>query len=291
MSSLKRYKTDSPNKEDYFTIEDYQPTFYESLCNGVGYIKGFFGSYLPCICCCYQPYQSVLEGHQGLILNFGRYTRDVNPGLHYINPVSQELVIIDRRTSFIENKDQVILTKDNISAIIDSVIYYNISDSYKSVFKVDNVRNALKELSITTLRDILSKMTLEDTLSHRDILAAQIKDLLRPIGEEWGANITSVLIKDIRIPEKILTVLSAKIQAEKNAEAKIVSAEADVQAAKLFREAADTLSTPAALQIRHLETIKAVANTAGTKVLFVPFNEPNAAVSRFVETTALDQLT
>lgn len=260
--------------------DDTKRTLYESLCSLVGNVFGCFGQipFTPCFCCCY-PMKIVQEGDQGLLMEFGSYKSTLPPGMHFVNPITQTIETADMRVNIIDNPSQVIMTKDNVTASIDSVLYYRVTNAQKSKFEIADFKHSIKELTQTALRDCLSKVTLQEALEHRDQLAKEIATLIDHTGNEWGVHIQSLLIKDIKVSKELQESLSAKAQAERMAAAKLISAEADVKAAILFREASDTLDTPAALQIRYLETLKEMTRNTGTKMIFVPMPSSPSSTS------------
>jgi regulator of protease activity HflC (stomatin/prohibitin superfamily) len=172
----------------------------------------------------------------------------------------------------IDLPEQSVLTHDNVTAVIDGSVYYKIADSYTASFSITRLHSCINQLALSALRSCIAEHSLQDCLQHRDQLAAEIKKYIAEHTLDWGISVSSIVIKDIKLSQDMQRHLSAKATAEREAAAKVIEAKGDVEAAKLLREAADTLNTPAALQIRHLETMKAMAANQGTKVIFVPMN-------------------
>ncbi|ORY36533.1 hypothetical protein BCR33DRAFT_722035 [Rhizoclosmatium globosum] len=146
------------------------------------------------------------------------------------------------------------MTKDNVNVIIDSVIFWEVIDPYTATFLVSNVRAALIERTQTTLRHIMGTKTLQQTRS-------------------WGVKIESMLIKDLQFSKELQETLSAGAKQKRIGESKIILAKAEVESAKLMREAADILNAPAAMQIRYLETLTAMSRNSGNKTVFMPMTQ------------------
>ncbi|CAH6420329.1 SPFH/Band 7/PHB domain protein [uncultured virus] len=241
--------------------------FYEGLISFFGGFFGFIGSY---ICCCCAPYQTVVQGHELVVTRFGRYKGTMPAGYHYLRPLTDKGYDVSKMTHLIDLPAQSILTKDNVTAVIDGSVYYKITDSYTATFTIVGLNSCLNQLALSALRACFANHTLQDCLEHRDRLAVEIQQYMVEHTRAWGITVSSTVIKDIKLSQDMQHHLSAKASAEREAAAKVIDARGDVEAAKLLREAADTLNTPAALQIRYLETLKNMAQNPGTKVIFVP---------------------
>ncbi|KAJ3306188.1 hypothetical protein HDV03_000422 [Kappamyces sp. JEL0829] len=177
---------------------------------------------------------------------------------------------IDVRMQVQDVPRQVVLTKDNVSVEIDSVLYWDILDPYIATFLVNNVQKALIDRTQTTLRMVMGNRTLQDTIEHRDAVAQEIRDVIDQVAETWGVRVESILIKDVILGKDILANMSAAATQKRVGESKVIQAQAEVNSAKLMREAADILASPAAMQIRYLETLNTMAQRSGQKVIFLP---------------------
>lgn len=143
-------------------------------------------------------------------------------------------------------------------------------DPYRAEFSVSNVKVALVERTQTTLRHILGAKTLQDCIENREAIAHEIQEITRSAAREWGVKIESILIKDLQFSKDLQESLSAAAQAKRMGNAKVISAKAEVDSAKLMRAAADILNTPAAMQIRYLETMQGLAKAPNTRVIYLP---------------------
>ncbi|PVU86975.1 hypothetical protein BB559_003753 [Furculomyces boomerangus] len=203
---------------------------YEGMMNGIGNIIGTFGQ-IPLCFCCPNPFKVVRQGQIGLISRFGKYYKTVDPGLAYINPVTETIMRVDVKIQISLVHGIPIVTKDNVNIYIDSVLYWHILDPYLATFGVSDVEQALVERAQTTLRSVLGGRSLQDLIENRETISEAITEVIDNPSRQW------------------------------------------VDSAKLMREAAEILNTPAAMQIRYLETLQTMSKTAGTKVMFVPMSE------------------
>lgn len=201
---------------------------------------------------------------------FGRFARAVDPGLVKINPLSEELVQVDVKIQIVEVPRQVCMTKDNVNLQLTSVIYYHITSPHKAAFGISNIRQALVERTQTTLRHVIGARVLQDVIERREEIAQSIREIIEDTASGWGVEIESMLMKDIIFSEELQESLSMAAQSKRTGEAKVISARAEVESAKLMRQAADILSSAPAMQIRYLEAMQAMAKTANSKVIFLP---------------------
>jgi regulator of protease activity HflC (stomatin/prohibitin superfamily) len=242
---------------------------YEGMLNSLGQILGCCGS-VPCFGCCPNPYKTVNQGNVGLISKFGRFYRAVDPGLYFINLFSESMLSVDIKIQVEDIPRQIVMTKDNVLINVDSVLYWHIVDVFQATFAVSNVRKALIERTQTTLRQILGMRTLQDTIENREVIAHEIQNIISQPAAEWGVKVESILIKDLQFSQDLQESLSMAAKQKRAGEAKVILAQAEVESAKLMREASDILNTPAAMQIRYLETLQGMSKAAGTKVIFMP---------------------
>jgi erythrocyte band 7 integral membrane protein len=250
-------------------IRDESNQLYESCLTGVGLVSGFISNWMCCICC-ESPYKIIQEGNVGVVQKFGKFAKLYAPGLYYINPCTETMTFVDKRERIMDIRRQLCMTKDNINVIVDAVVYYEIEDSYKSLFSVYDLPFSINELCRTGLRDVFGMVTLQEALEDRDRLAHHLREHMDEATLTWGVDVTRCLIQEILFTEDLQKSLSTAATAKRLAESKIIGAQADVHSAKLMRNAADILNTPAAMQVRYLEAITNVAKTVNPKVVFFP---------------------
>jgi erythrocyte band 7 integral membrane protein len=265
-----------PKQEDlqrtYATIvtEEASPNdWYGKMINSFGACIGTIGAIPGCIFCP-NPYKSVQQGNVGLVTKFGRFYKAVDPGLVKINPLSEKLISIDVKIQTAEVPEQTCMTKDNVTIRLTSVIYYHIIAPHKAAFGISNVRQALMERTQTTLRHVVGARVLQDVIERREEIAQSIGEIIEDVAFGWGVQVESMLIKDILFSQELQESLSAAAQSKRIGESKIIAAKAEVESAKLMRQAADILSSAPAMQIRYLEAMQAMAKSANSKVIFLP---------------------
>jgi len=243
--------------------------WYGAMINNLGSCIGFCGS-IPCCIVCPNPYKPVSQGNVGLVTKFGRFTRAVDPGLVKVNPLSERLIQVDVKIQIVEVPRQVCMTKDNVTLNLTSVIYYHITSPHKAAFGISNVRQALIERTQTTLRHVVGARVLQDVIERREEVAQSIGEIIEDVAGGWGVAVESMLVKDIIFSNDLQDSLSMAAQAKRIGESKVIAARAEVESAKLMRQAADILSSAPAMQIRYLEAMQAMAKTANSKVIFLP---------------------
>ncbi|KAG0303885.1 hypothetical protein BGZ98_006169 [Dissophora globulifera] len=246
--------------------------FYGSMVNAFGSCLGTFGM-IPCCICCPNPYKTIDQGTIGLVTRFGRYYKTVDPGLIRLNPYTEAVLKVDMRVQISNIPNQVIMTKDNVNVHIDSIIYWHIIDPYQASYGISDVRQALIERTQTTLRQVLGARLLQEIIENREQLAHEIQTIIDIPAHAWGVTVESILIKDIKFSKSLQESLSSAAQAKRLAESKVIQAQSEVDSAKLMRQAAEFLNTPAAMQIRYLESMANMARHSGQKTIFMPTSD------------------
>ncbi|KAF9929123.1 hypothetical protein FBU30_001852 [Linnemannia zychae] len=242
--------------------------FYGTLVNTFGSVIGAFGM-IPCCVCFPNPYKTIDQGSIGLVTRFGRYYKTVDPGLVRLNPYSESVFKVDMRIRVSHILNQIIMTKDNVNVHIDSVVYWHVIDPFQSVYGVSDVQQALIERTKTTLRQVLGARLLQEIIENREQLGHEIQEIIDVPAHSWGVAVETILIKDIQFSKSLQEALSSAAQAKRIAESKVIQAQSEVDSAKLMRQAAEVLNTPAAMQIRYLESMAAMARHSGQKTIFM----------------------
>jgi regulator of protease activity HflC (stomatin/prohibitin superfamily) len=219
-----------------------------------------------------NPYKNVNQGSVGLVSRFGQFYKSVDPGLVYVNVCSESIRVVDVKIQMTQVPRQTVMTKDNVSVDIDSVICWHVVSPYRAAYGINDVRGALIERAQTTMRQVVGGRVLQTIVTDREGLAAEIQEIVEVTAEKWGVSIESILLKDVTFSIELQQSLSSAATQKRIGESKIISAKADVDAARLMRQAADILASPAAMQIRQLEALQNMARTASSKVVFVPMN-------------------
>jgi regulator of protease activity HflC (stomatin/prohibitin superfamily) len=184
----------------------------------------------------------VKEYDRGVIFFLGKVTGVRGPGLIILIPIFELMTRVTLRTITMNIPSQKIITKDNVSIDIAAVAYYHIVDPMKSVIAVENVHDAVNQISQTTVRNVVGQFMLDQLLSQTADINAQIKDVIDLHTEPWGAQVTAVEIKDITLPDNMQRAMAKEAEAERERRAKIVAAQGEFQAAVKLGEAADIIS-------------------------------------------------
>jgi len=256
--------------------------FYGSMMHGLGNVIGFIGA-VPC-CPCPNPFKNVQQGSVGLVQRFGHFYKSVDPGLVQVNVCTESLRIVDVKIQIIAVGRQKVITRDNVDVEIDSVIYFQITNPYRAAFGISDLRQALVERAQTTLRHVVGARAVQSVVTEREAIAFEIAEIVGDVADKWGVSIEGILIKDIIFSHDVSASLSSAAQQKRIGESKVIAARAEVDAARLMRQAADILASPAAMQIRQLEALQNMAKTANSKVVFVPMQLQSDVVAKLSDT-------
>ena len=209
------------------------------------------------------------EYERGVIFFLGRFYRVKGPGLIILIPFIQTMTKMDLRVIVMDVPTQDVISRDNVSVKVNAVIYFRIVDPEKAVIQVANVFEATSQLSQTTLRSVLGQHELDDMLSERDKLNADIQSILDKRTDNWGIKVANVEIKHVDLDESMIRAIAQQAEAERARRAKVINAEGEKQAASMLAEAAATLaSQKQALQLRYLQTMKEVAGDRTNTIIF-----------------------
>jgi len=241
---------------------------YGSLLQGLGSVVGLCGM-VPC-CPFPNPFREVQQGSVGLVSRFGQFYKSVDPGLVQVNVCTESLKVVDVKIQISPIGRQSVITRDNVNVEIDSVIYFQICNPYRSAFGITDLRQALIERAQTTLRHVVGARAVQSVVTEREAIAFEIAEIVGDVADKWGVAIEGILIKDIIFSAEVSASLSSAAQQKRLGESKVIAARAEVDSARLMRQAADILASPAAMQIRQLEALQAMAKSGNSKVIFVP---------------------
>ncbi|RME07752.1 MAG: slipin family protein [Aquificota bacterium] len=210
----------------------------------------------------------VPEYQRAVIFRLGRVIGAKGPGLFILIPVIDRMVKVDLRTVTLDVPTQDIITRDNVSVSVDAVVYFRVVDPVRAIVQVENYLYATSQIAQTTLRSVCGAAELDELLSEREKLNLQLQEIIDRQTDPWGVKVVAVELKRIDLPEELRRAMARQAEAERERRAKIITAEAEYQAAQKLAEAAQILATqPIAIQLRYLETIQNVANKPGNTVL------------------------
>ena len=217
----------------------------------------------------YNTIKILKEYERGVIFFLGRFQTVKGPGLIILIPGLQKMTKVDLRVIVMDVPTQDVISRDNVSVKVNAVIYFRIIDPENAVIRVANVFEATSQLSQTTLRSVLGQHELDDMLSERDKLNADIQAILDQRTDNWGIKVQNVEIKHVDLDESMIRAIAQQAEAERARRAKIINAEGEKQAASMLAEAAATLAgEKQALQLRYLQTLKEIAGEKTNTIVF-----------------------
>ena len=211
----------------------------------------------------------VQQYEKGVIFRFGKIISIREPGLNLIVPFIDWIRLVDMRIITLPIPPQKIITKDNVSVDISAVAYFKIVDAVKSIVAIQDVYAAIDQIAQTSLRNIVGKFQLDEILSERITINAEITKILDTYTEAWGVVVNSVEIKDIELPDNMRRAIAKQAEAEREKRAKIISAEGEFLSAQKLADTADIMMQhPIALQLRNLQTLAEIAVEKNSTIIF-----------------------
>ena len=217
-----------------------------------------------------QAIRILREYERGVIFRLGKLQGAKGPGMILLIPMIDKMVKMDLRVVTIDVPKQEIMTRDNVPATVDAVIYFRVVDPNAAVVKVENYWKATSLIGQTTLRSVLGQSPLDDLLSQRDVINQKLQEIIDKQTEPWGIKVTSVEVKEVALPDSMKRAMAKQAEAERERRAKVVNAEGEFQAAeKMVQAAALIAREPIALQLRYLQTMREMASEHNTTT-FLP---------------------
>ncbi len=209
------------------------------------------------------------EYERGVIFRLGRLIGAKGPGLIVLIPVVDKMVKVSLRTLAMEVPPQDVITRDNVSVKVSAVIFFRVLDPRHAVVQVQDFLYATSQIAQTTLRSVLGHVELDDLLASRDKINQQLQRIIDEHTDPWGVKVTTVEVKQVDLPQDMQRAMSKQAEAERERRAKVINAEGEFQAAAKLAQAAQVLaSTPIAVQLRFLQTMREVASERNTTTFF-----------------------
>lgn len=209
------------------------------------------------------------EYERGVVFRLGRIIDLKGPGLVIIWPVIDKLVKVSLRTVTMDVPPQDIITRDNITVKVNAVVYFRPMEPIKAITEVEDFYYATSQIAQTTLRSILGQSTLDDLLSKRDELNAELQKVIDTQTEPWGVKVTTVEVKNVDLPTEMMRAIAKQAEAERERRAKIIHAEGEFQASQKLADAAKIIaSEPVTLQLRYLQTLTEIATEKNSTIIF-----------------------
>jgi regulator of protease activity HflC (stomatin/prohibitin superfamily) len=216
----------------------------------------------------------VNEYERGVIFRLGRIQGPAKgPGLFFLVPIRDKMLKVDLRTVTMDVPPQDVITRDNVPARVNAVIYFRVMDPNRSVVEVENYVLATSQISQTTLRSVLGQKDLDDLLTNREAINEELQVIVDEHTDPWGVKVSAVEVKDVEIPQQMQRAMARQAESERERRAKIIAAEGEYQASQRLRQAADRLESPTALQLRLFQTLTEISSeNSSTVILPVPMD-------------------
>lgn len=213
--------------------------------------------------------RQVNQYERGVKFFLGKYYKTVEPGWRIVLPIIQGMTKVDIRVKAVDVPLQEAITRDNVSAKINAVIYYKIVDVAKATLEVENFWNAVSQLAQTTMRNVVGELELDELLSNREQTAIRIREIVEKTAQSWGVEVSTVELKDVILPDDMQRVIAKQAEAERQKRAVIIESGGEVIAAENLAKAAAILNTaPGALHLRTLNSINDLSSDQSNTVVF-----------------------
>ena len=214
----------------------------------------------------------VREYERGVIFRLGRLVGAKGPGIFLIIPIVDKMVKVSLRTVTLDVPPQEVITKDNVSALVNGVLFFRVLDPSAAIVEVQNYLEATRQIAMTTLRSILGGFELDQVLGERETINLKLQQIVDEQTDPWGIKVKTMEIKDVKLPADMQRAIARQAEAERDRRAKVINAEGELQAATKLGEAAAIIErNPSALQLRYLQTLNDIsAENASTIVFPVP---------------------
>jgi len=225
---------------------------------------------------------------RAVVFFLGRYERTAGPGLFLLIPFIEWRTTVDIRTLATSVEQQETITKDNVPVKINAVIWRRVIDPPRSLIEVANVSDSVVQAAVTALRATIGRHTLDDVLKEQELIAEELQKTLDAITEPWGVKVEQVLMKNIEIPETMQRAMAQEAEAFREKRARLIKAEAELEASRLLKEAADIIdASPVALELRRMQMLTEVgAEQNSMTVVMMPSEFVNLAAALAAKVSA-----
>ena len=219
----------------------------------------------------------ITEYQRGVIFTFGKFTGVRQPGLTFLIPIVQIMQRVDMRLATAEVPRQEVMTKDNIPMLVNAVVYFKVVDPEAVIIKIEDYIFAIRQYTQAALRDVIGNNEMDTVLMERLQIAEAIREIVDAETSDWGVDIESIKIQELELPAEMKRAMARQAEAERERRATIIASQGELEASKKLKLAADELaSSPGALHLRTLQTIRDISSDPSEKiVLFMPSNMAN----------------
>jgi regulator of protease activity HflC (stomatin/prohibitin superfamily) len=236
--------------------------------SGLGLVVVAFAVLLFVIFLLGSAVRIVNEYERGVIFRLGRVRGPAKgPGLFFLVPIRDRMIKVDLRTVTMDVPPQDVITRDNVPARVNAVVYFRVMDPNKSVVEVENFVLATSQISQTTLRSVLGQKDLDDLLTNREAINEELQSIIDEHTDPWGVKVSVVEVKDVEIPQQMQRAMARQAESERERRAKIIAAEGEYQASRRLAQAAERLEGPTALQLRLFQTLGEVASENNSTII------------------------
>lgn len=209
------------------------------------------------------------EYERGVIFLLGRFYKIKGPGLILVIPFVQQMVRVDLRIVTMDIPSQDVISKDNVTVKVNAVLYFRVMDPQKAIINVENFLEATSQLAQTTMRSVLGQHELDEILSARDTLNADLQRILDQSTDAWGIKVSTVEIKHVDLDDSMIRAIARQAEAERARRAKVIHATGELEASKQLLEAARMLGKqPEAIQLRYLQTLTEISSENSKVIVF-----------------------
>ncbi|MEW6981234.1 slipin family protein [Colwelliaceae bacterium 6471] len=216
-----------------------------------------------------SAFRVLREYERGVIFLLGRFYKVKGPGFIIVIPLIQQIVKVDLRTVVMDVPSQDVISRDNVSVRVNAVIYFRVIDPQKAIINVEDYLQATSQLAQTTLRSVLGQHELDEMLANREMLNADIQEILDTRTDGWGIKVSNVEIKHVDLNESMIRAIAKQAEAERTRRAKVIHASGEAEASSKLVEAAETLAAePNAILLRYLQTLTEIAGEKNSTILF-----------------------
>jgi regulator of protease activity HflC (stomatin/prohibitin superfamily) len=230
------------------------------------------------------------EYERGVVFRLGRLAGTRGPGLYLLFPFIEWQTLIDLRIVTADVEQQEAITKDNVPTKVDAVVWYRINDPARAVVRVRDVHTAVTQIALTTLRNIIGRHSLDDVLKEKDKLSEEMRKNIDDVTEPWGVQVQMVEMKDVVIPESMQRAMAQEAEALREKRARIIKAEAEMEAAERLRDAAEIImNSPAGLELRRMQMITEVGAEQNTMTVVMMPSEFVSMARAFSENAQKDR--
>jgi len=233
-----------------------------------------FGEMVKCLCCPFSPFSEcgpikvIEQGSVGVITRFGIFERAVPPGMYVYNVMTQRIQKVQMRMQTIEVPRQAAMTQDNLVVQVDAVTFVTVVDASRALFQVEDYRYAVKTLAASTLLRIIAEHSLQQIFTNRMQINAKLTQTMQEKTAAWGLQVSSVEMRDIAIPDAMQRAMAQIAEANREADAKVITAQGQKNAASILADAAEIMERqPISLQLQWFETLRQISSEKSSTVI------------------------